>query len=117
MKEYVFEFKNGNTILKLSVKAENQDLARSAVTYLLNSVEKFDFTLVEIIEHLQPLPLPLYKKICEASVVYLDGKTIKDRYMPEEISDVPIFDMFNILEIESWNEEEKILKLITVGRK
>jgi hypothetical protein len=54
MKEYVFEFKNGDTILKIGVKAESQDMARSAITYMLNSPEKFDFTLVEIIERMQP---------------------------------------------------------------
>jgi hypothetical protein len=52
MKEYVFEFRNSDTVLKISVDAEGQDTARSAITYLLNSPEKFDFTLIEVIERI-----------------------------------------------------------------
>ena len=53
MKEYKFEFRNGDTVLKISVKAEDQDSARSAITYLLNSVEKFNFSLIEVIEYIK----------------------------------------------------------------
>ena len=53
MKEYIFEFRNGDTILKISVKADSQDSARSAITYLLNSVEKFNFSLIEVIEYIK----------------------------------------------------------------
>ncbi|MFA5049304.1 MAG: hypothetical protein WC516_09835 [Patescibacteria group bacterium] len=119
MKEYKFLFKNGDTCIKVGVKAEDQDSARSAITYLLNSPEKFDFTLVEVAERII-VPREgdsLRRKIFEANVVYLDGKTIKDRYKKEEVSDVLIFDMFDILQIESWDEKDRILKLITVGRK
>jgi hypothetical protein len=114
MKEYIFEFRNGDTILKISVKAKSQDSARETITYLLNAPEKFDFTLIEIVERLAPLPL--LKKIREASIVYLDGKTIKDRYKQEEVSGVPIYEMFHKIEIESWDEEKRILKLITTNK-
>lgn len=115
MKEYKFLFRNGDTQIKVSVKAESQDSARSAITYLLNSYEKFDLTLVEVSERINPHPLR--SKIFEASVVYVDGKTIKDRNKKEEMQGVPIYDMLDILQIESWDEEKRILKLITVGRK
>lgn len=115
MKDYKFLFRNGDTCVKVSVKADDQDSARGIITYLLNAPEKFDFTLVEVSERINPHPLR--SKIFEASVVYVDGKTIKDRYKEEEITNYPIFEMFDMLQIESWDEEKKILKLITVGRK
>lgn len=114
MKEYKFEFRNGDTVLKISVKAEDQDSARSAITYLLNAPEKFDFTLIEVIEHIVvPEFHSILKKIQQANVVYIDGKTVKDRYGKEEVSDYPMPDRFHVIEIESWDEEKKILKLIT----
>ena len=114
MKEYKFEFRNGNTVLKISVDAEDQDSARSAITYLLNAPEKFDFTLVEVIEHIVvPEFISLLKKIQQANIVYIDGKTIKDKHGKEEILDYPLLDRFHILVIESWDKEKKILKLIT----
>ena len=114
MKEYKFLFKNGDTCIKVSVKAEDQNSARSAITYLLNAPEKFDFTLIEVIEHIVvPEFHSILKKIQQANVVYIDGKTVKDRYGKEEVSDYPMPDRFHVIEIESWDEEKKILKLIT----
>lgn len=115
MKEYKFEFKNGDTVLKISVNAEDQDSARSIITYLLNSPEKFDLTLVKVSERIiTPTEAgSIRRKMLYANVVYLDGKTVKDRYGKEEVSDFPTPDRFHVIEIESWDEEEKILKLIT----
>ena len=115
MKEYKFLFKNGDTCIKVSVKAEDQNSARSAITYLLNSPEKFDFSLVKVAERITTPTKDnlLRKKIFEANVVYIDGKTVKDRYGKEEVSDYPMPDRFHVIEIESWDEEKKILKLIT----
>jgi hypothetical protein len=116
MKEYKFLFKNGDTCIKVSVKANDQDSARSAITYLLNAPEKFDFTLVEVSERITtPTYIAedlIFKKIRQATVVYVDGKTVKDRYKPEEITNFSL-DRFHFLEIESWDEEKGILKLIT----
>jgi hypothetical protein len=111
MKEYKYLFKNGDTCIKVAVKANDQDSAGSMITYLLNAPEKFDLTLVEVSERINPHPLR--SKIFEASVVYVDGKTIKDRYKEEEITNYPIFEMFDLLQIESWDDEKKILKLTT----
>jgi hypothetical protein len=119
MKEYKFLFKNGDTCIKVAVKAEDQDSARSAITYLLNCPEKFDFTLVEVSERIT-VPTEetiLRKRILEANVVYVDGKTIKDRFKPEEITSYPIFEMFGIIKTESWDEKDKILKLTVKGKK
>jgi hypothetical protein len=118
MKEYKFEFNDGKTIIKVVIKAESQDMARSAVTYLLNSPEKFDFSLVEVSERITT-PVAddsLRKRIFQANVVYVDGKTIKDRYKQQEILNYPIFEMFDTLEIESWDEKDRILKLITTNK-
>ena len=120
MKEYKFEFRNGDTVLKISVDAEDQDSARSAIRYLLNSYEKFYLTLVEVSERITTPVLvvgdSLRKKIQLANVVYVDGKTIKDRFKPEEITDYSMFDRFHVTELESWDEEKKILKLITTNK-
>jgi hypothetical protein len=119
MKDYKFLFRNGDTQIKVSVKAENQDQARGIITYLLNAPEKFDFTLVEVSERIKVVPTKesiLRTKIYQSNVVYLDGKTIKDRYKPEDVQGVHIFEILNILEIESWDEENKILKLITTNK-
>lgn len=56
MKEYKFLFRNGDTQIKVSVKANDQDSARSTITYLLNCPEKFDFTLIEVSERINPHP-------------------------------------------------------------
>jgi hypothetical protein len=119
MKEYKFEFNDdSNTSIKVLVKAEDQDTARSAITYLLNSPEKFDFGLVEVSERITT-PTEggvLRKKIFEANIVYIDGKTVKDRYKETEISNYPIFEKFHTIEIESWDEKDRILKLITTNK-
>jgi len=55
-----------------------------------------------------------YRKIMGANVVYVDGKIIKDRYKPEKvITTFSISKKLNTVEIESWDNESKILKLIT----
>jgi hypothetical protein len=115
MKEYKFLFKNGDTCIKVSVKAEDQDSARSIITYLLNSYEKFDLTLVEVSERITaPTEAgSIRRKIIYANVAYIDGKIFKNRYGKEEVSDFPTPDRFHVIEIESWDEKEKILKLIT----
>ena len=118
MKEYKFLFKNGDTCIKVSVKAEDQNSARSAITYLLNSPEKFDFSLVKVSERIiTPTEAgSIRRKIIYANVAYIDGKIFKNRYGKEEVSDFPTPDRFHVIEIESWDEKDRILKLITTNK-
>ena len=53
----------------------------------------------------------LYQKICRANIVYLNGKTIKDKFKKEEITDISLIDDINNFIVELWDDKEKRLYL------
>jgi len=55
----------------------------------------------------------LYGKICKANIIYFNGKTIKDRFKKEEISNFSIIKNIGKFVVEMWDEKEKILSLIS----
>jgi hypothetical protein len=58
----------------------------------------------------------LMRKITKSNIVYIDGKTVKDRYREPElqffISPITIEMLEKLYVIESWNDDLKILKLV-----
>lgn len=56
----------------------------------------------------------LYMKISRSNIVYLDGKTIKDRYNKEEISGIVPLLSGTKVGIVDWNRKLGILSLKTI---
>jgi hypothetical protein len=58
----------------------------------------------------------IISKVMESNVVFIDNKTIKDRYNKPEIEDymTALDDVDNKYNIVSWDEDKRILKLKTI---
>lgn len=111
MKNITFTYKAGDTVLNISINKNTVEEAQSVITFFLNSPDKFDCERVN--ENEVGEPSPFIKKFIGAAVVYLDGKTIKDRYKREQTTGFIFSELEKDSEIESWDEKEKILRLIT----
>lgn len=115
MKKFTFTFKRDATILDITIEAKSHKDAMSVVRYFINCHDKFDCVSGKSKtippERDEKLYREMTKKMLRADVVYLDGDTIRHRYKPEERK-VKIGDMVDV-EIESWDEESRVLRLIT----
>jgi hypothetical protein len=58
-------------------------------------------------------PISIWSLIQKSDVVYVDGKTIKDKYNKPDLPDYLIFNKPWVLEVKSYDEESKILDLRT----
>jgi hypothetical protein len=57
----------------------------------------------------------IISKVLNSNVVFIDDKTIKDRYNKPEIDDYMMLDdADNKYNIVSWDESERVLKLKTI---
>jgi len=62
---------------------------------------------------LVPRKILIIERMRNSNIIYLDGKTIKDRYHEPDVRIIGINDIIDYVDMKSWNRKDRILKLVT----